>query len=605
MNLNTLLAKEGAIVADGAMGTMLLEEGTKGQSIEALNLSEPERVLRLHRTYIAKGAELISTNSFAANPLMLDHWGLAEKTAIINKEAVRLAKEAAQGSALVAASVGPLGRALSPWGTLSREAAWESFQLQLAALLEAEPDLMLLETFSDLAEVELALDVLEELNCTLPILVTMAFLPEGKTSLGVEPLEAAAALKKRGIQYFGANCGSGPQEMLKVMETLSQVKGLNLIAQPNAGRPQLIEGRSVFFASPDYFAQISRNLLELGVKLIGGCCGTTPRHIGAMAGARAAWQSAGRLVVEQKIPATPKAQEKKPLPLQRPGILQQIEAGFVKTVEIDPPKGVDLSAVIAGAELLKKGGIDLINIADSPMARVRMSPVAIAHVLEREVGVKSILHFTCRDRNLLGLQSELLGAAALGVENVLALTGDPPSIGNHPQATAVFDVNSEGLVRILASLNQGKDMMGNEIGSQTNFAIGVAVNPAAKDLDLEIERLQGKVAAGAHFAQTQPIYDLELLEHFLAKVEGIKLPILVGVLPLRNSRHTEFLYNEVPGIEIPLEIRQLMAQGDAKTQAQNGVEIARKFVSQLEGRVSGVYLMPPFGNYQTALEVLS
>lgn len=605
MDLIAILSQRKAIVADGAMGTMLLESGVPlGQNLEALNITEPKRVLDIHNAYIDAGAELLETNSFGANRIRLARYGLENKVAEINRQGVALARQAAGEKALVAAAVGPLGRSLAPWGTLSPKEAEAAFSEQLTALLAGEPDLVLFETFSDLEELKIALRVLKELHNTLPVAVTMAFLPDGTTAMGVGAVEAAQTLQELGVEYFGANCGSGPQEMIAIVEKLSAIGGLKLIAQPNAGRPQLVEGRTVYFSTPEYFAQTSRTLLELGVAIIGGCCGTTPAHTLAMAESKQVWLAEDTPKRAVTVAAEPKRETKDLLQEERPGILEAIDRGFVKTVEIDPPKGVDLKQVLEGSRMLKLGGIDAINIADSPMARVRMSPVAIAHLLKEQVGIESILHFTCRDRNLLGLQSELLGAAALGVKNVLALTGDPPTIGDHPQATAVFDVNSEGLVRIIDGLNHGHDMMGNQIGSSTNFAIGVAVNPAASDLNKEIERLHGKIEAGAHFAQTQPIYDIALLEHFLEAIDGIKIPILVGVLPLRSTRHAEFLHNEVPGISIPEEIRQKMRAGDAKQQASCGVEIARKFVYQLKERVAGVYLMPPFGAYRTALEVL-
>jgi methionine synthase I (cobalamin-dependent)/5,10-methylenetetrahydrofolate reductase len=605
MDLISTLAQQKAIVADGAMGTMLLESGVPmGQNLEALNIIEPGRVLDIHNAYIASGAELLETNSFGANPIRLSRYGLKNKVAEINKQAVALARQAAGEQALVAAAVGPLGRSLAPWGTLTEGEAKEAFGAQLEALLAGKPDLILCETFSDLEELKIALGVLKQMNNTIPVAVTMAFLPDGTTAMGVGAVEAAQALQELGVEYFGANCGSGPQEVISIVEKLSAIEGLKLIAQPNAGRPQLVEGRTVYFSTPEYFAQTSSTLLELGVAIVGGCCGTTPAHTRAMVRSKQTWLEEGSPRKAVKMAAEPRKRTVKLQPEARPGILEAIDRGFVKTVEIDPPKGVDLKQVLEGSRMLKLGGIDAINIADSPMARVRMSPVAIAHLLREQVGIESILHFTCRDRNLLGLQSELLGAAALGVKNVLALTGDPPTIGDHPQATAVFDVNSEGLVRIITGLNHGHDMMGNQIGSSTNFAIGVAVNPQATDLNKEIERLHGKIEAGAHFAQTQPIYDIALLEHFLKAIEGVKIPILVGVLPLRSTRHAEFLHNEVPGISIPEEIRLKMREGDAKDQARCGVEIARKFVYQLKDRVAGVYLMPPFGAYRTALEVL-
>lgn len=598
--------QEKALIADGAMGTQLLESGVSlGQNLEALNISEPERVLKIHRAYLEAGAEMIETNSFGANRIRLARYGLEQKVSEINNKAVALARQAAGEKALVAAAVGPLGKALAPWGALSEAEAEEAFAEQFEALLSGKPDLVLLETFSDLAEVKIALKVLQKLNNSLPVAVTMAFLPEGATAMGTEAVEAARELQQLGITYFGANCGSGPQDMLSIMEKLVSVEGIKLIAQPNAGRPQLVEGRTVYFSTPEYFGRTSRLLFELGVSIVGGCCGTSPEHIAAMVRARDKWLEEGspkqaRVYVKPQPKEEPKVKE-----AMLPGILAEIDKGrFVKTVEIDPPKGADLKQVLEGAQMLKQGGIDAINIADSPMARVRMSPVAIAHLVKEKVGIDSILHFTCRDRNLLGLQSELLGAAALGISNVLALTGDPPSIGDHPQATAVFDVNSEGLVRIISGLNRGQDMMGNQLATATNFAIGVAVNPAAEDLPKEIERLKNKIQAGAHFAQTQPIYDLELLERFLAAIDGIEIPILVGVLPLRSTRHAEFLHNEVPGIFIPEEIRRKMQQGDSKEQAKTGVAIAREFVRHLTDRVAGVYLMPPFGSYKTALEVL-
>ena len=500
-----------ALIADGAMGTQLLERVPISQNLEALNIVEPQHVLDIHQAYLEAGAELLETNSFGANRLRLARYGFAGKVSAINRQAVALARKVAGAKALVAASVGPLGRPLAPWGSLSLEEAEEAFTEQLEALLSAAPDLVLLETFADLAEVKIALGVLQKLHVEIPVAVTMTFLSDGATVMGAEAVEAARALRELGITYFGANCGSGPQDMIAIMERLASVEGLKLIAQPNAGRPQLVEGRTVYFSTPEYFAQATKTLLELGVAIVGGCCGTTPAHTQAMARSKREWLAAGCPRRTPQVSFTPKEKPQELPPAKRPGILGAIDKGFVKTVEMDPPKGVELQQMLAGARMLKLGGIDAVNIADSPMAKVRMSPVAIAHLLREQVGIEAILHFTCRDRNLLGLQSELLGAAALGIKNVLALTGDPPSIGDHPQATAVFDVNSEGLVRIIAGLNRGHDMMGNQLGLATNFAIGVGVNPAAGDLAKEIERFQAKFEAGAHFAQTQPIYAQSLM----------------------------------------------------------------------------------------------
>lgn len=585
-------------LADGAMGTELLRRGyPQDVPLELANLTHPELVRNIHEEYLASGAQLLETNTFGANPLTLSGYGLEEKTEEIIREGVRLAQSVTQSKAYVLGSVGPLGKPVGEGFGVNDETARECYRRQIQALLEAGVDAILFETMASTHEVRLALEVLESLDNNIPYLVQFSFLPDGTTPYGENVLQVVTFLRGLRACCVGLNCGSGPQDAVGILQQFAQYLPGPFSVQPNAGYPQVVQGRITYGASPEYFASFAGTFLSLGAKILGGCCGTTPAHIQVFAQTLRERQTA-KVVEVFEFQEKPRRESSFP-----PSTLaEKLGKQFVITVEINPPKGVDLTRVKEGVRSLKEAQIDAVNISDSPMARVRISPIALAHILKEELGVESIVHFTCRDRNFISLQSELLGAAALGVQNILALTGDPPSVGDHPFARPVFDVNSEGLVQILTRLNQGTDFAGNPLGRATSFTIGVALDPSAPNLDVEMERLQRKIDYGAHFILTQPIYDPEVLERFLDRFPGDLPPVIGGILPLRSARHAEFLHHEVPGITIPEHYRLRMAQ--ASDPRAEGIAIACEITNRIRNLVSGIYFMPPFEKYDMAIAII-
>lgn len=598
------IIKEQVLLADGAMGTMLIEAGVPaGSCLEEVVLTNPTLVQSIHEQYIKQGAQVIQTHTFGANAGKLSRYGLHHKTEQINREAVRIARKAAGTDVFVAGSVGPTGKLLRPFGSLSQREATEIYSQQIKALLAAGVDLLIIETISQTEEALAAVQAARQLDADIPIVCQMSFLRDGKTAMGIAPQTMVEELEKAGVDVLGVNCGAGVQALIDVLHALHSLTQLPLSIQPNAGLPEIVNRRTYYYSSPAYFASKVPEFVAGGARLIGGCCGTRPEHIGAMAKALRALRPV--TVVTERVPTPSTEPEALPTPRES-RFARMLGNQFLTTVEIDPPKGTNLDKVFAGVKMLLDVGVDAINISDSPMARVRLSPIAIGHRLLEEVNTESILHFTCRDRNILGIQSELLGAHALGLRNILALTGDPPTIGDHPEASGVFDVDSLGLVRIIAALNNGTDLAGNPLDQKTSFCIGVAANPAAANLDLEMQRLEGKIEAGAHFVQTQPIYDIKLLERFLdcLRSRSIEIPVLVGVLPLVSVRNMEFLHNEVPGIVIPEGVQARMYQAPPDRQAQMGVEIAREFLVQARELVQGVYFMPPLGRYSMVVEIL-
>lgn len=585
-------------LCDGAMGTELLRRGyPKDAPLELANLTAPGLVVEIHREYLASGARILETNTFGANALKLSSFGFEEKTSEIIRQGVRLARDVAGSEAYVLGSVGPLGKPVGAGFEVGREKAKEVYKEQIGTLLEAGIDALLLETMASIQEVEIALEVLQSLSLDIPYIVQFSFLPGGVTRYGESIAKVITFLGGLNACAVGVNCGSGPHEAAAVLQEFSRHLPGPFSVQPNAGYPQIVQGRMVFGASPEYFASFAGTFVRLGAKILGGCCGTTPEHIQALAEA-VQNLSSGTIVevVEEK------REEVTFSTLPASSFREKLGKKFVFTVEVHPPKGTNLEKVKEGVRLLQEAQIDAVNISDSPMARVRISPVALAHILKEELGMESIVHFTCRDRNLISLQSELLGAAALGVQNILALTGDPPSIGDHPFARPVFEVNSEGLVLILSRLNCGFDFAGNPLGQATNFTIGVALNLYASDMYQEIDRLKRKIDNGAHFILTQPIYEPEALERFLERFREPLPPILGGILPLRSFRHAEFLHNEVPGIVIPDHIRSRMAQ--AENPVQEGIAIACEVVRCIASMVAGIYIMPPFERYDMAVAIV-
>ena len=611
---STLLARlaQGPLLADGAMGTRLYERGIPfDQCFDELNRSQPALVESIHREYLAAGAELIETNTFGANAVRLAAHGLEAEAGLLARQGVRVARAAREivgVNAFVAGSIGPLGRPLEPFGHIPAADAERHFRATAEGLLEGGCDCFILETFQDLNEILAALRAVRSVSADLPVIAQMTFGMDGKTSYGHSPGLAARALRQAGASVIGVNCGVGPQATLEVLEEMVQAaNGTPVSAMPNAGLPQLVGGRFLYLASPEYFADFAARAIALGVRLVGGCCGTTPGHTRAMRD-----RLASQLPLEPLAPgAEVRVLERAPGPAaapaaaEEPRLLRLLREKFVISVEIDPPRGINTAKVLEGARLMAQHGIDCINIADSPLARIRMSAVALGYQIHTHFPrLEVILHFTTRDRNLMGLQSDLLGAHAIGLRNILALTGDPPSVGDYPNATAVFDTDAMGLMRIIHRMNAGTDLAGSSIGADTRFAVGCGVNPTAENLDFEIERVRKKLDAGPQFIMTQPVYELSCWEGFLERLGGLpKVPILVGILPLQSFRHAEFLHNEVPGIQVPQWIRDRLREAGNEGQ-RVGVELARELLAQCKGLANGVYLMPSFGRYENCLEVL-
>ena len=598
--------RRGPLLGDGAMGTQLHARGVSFErSFDELNLTEPTIVEEIHRAYIGAGAELIETNTFGANRIKLARHGLENRVRDINFRAVKLAREAreiAGEPVFVAGSVGPIGQQLEPIGRISIAQATAAFQEQIAALLEGGADLLVLETFTNIPELLAAVTAARQTS-DLPIVAQMTFAEDGLTLSAEEPSQVVQALERAGVDVIGVNCGVGPQVALQVLETMRHHTRLPLSGQPNAGLPARVEGRFFYFATPEYFATFARQAAELGVAYIGGCCGTTPAHIAAMRAALAPIGGTHRLV--KAPPSTAIAIDlnaAEPVP-PTPFAEKLSDRAFVISVEIDPPRGLNPAKCIAGAELVKEAGADAVNIGDSPMARVRMSALSLALMIQQQVGIDTLIHFTSRDKNLMALQAELIGAHALGIRNIIALTGDPPRIGDYPSATGVWDVDSIGLIKILHRLNEGYDWLGTSIGKPANFTIACAVNPSAEDLDHEIDRFRQKIEAGAHVAMSQPLYDLATLERFLERTGPLPIPFLLGVLPLQSSRHAEFMHNEVPGIVVPQELRDRMREAGENGIAE-GLQQSRELLQETRHLVQGVYLMPSFGRYEVVAELV-
>src|SRR5579883_2185170 len=602
--------RQGPILCDGAMGTILLSRGVPlAQAFDELNLTDPRLIGGIHREYIAAGAEVVETNTFGANRVRLAPHGLDGRVREINLHGVKLARDArevAGENVFVAGAIGPLGQSPSAVREMGADRVREVFREQAEGLVEGGPDLLILETFGDVEELALAVEGARAVT-DLPIVAQLTF-DEGRTLAGQTVAAVLDSLRGLSIQVLGANCGLGPQATLEAIEEFAHLAPeYPLSAQPNAGLPARVEGRFLYGAGPDYFATYAQRFAAAGVRLIGGCCGTTPAHTHAMHQALRATGS----VAEQAAPPRPRAVEvaapaeaeaKAPEPTF---LAQQLAAGrWVISVEIDPPRGLNPAKALRGAAMLyEEGGIDAVNIPDSPMARVRMSALALAYLMRQRLDIEIIVHMTSRDRNLMALQSDLLGAHAHGVRNILALTGDPPRVGTLPHVSGVWDVDSTGLVEVLARLNRGEDSGGAAIGRPAGFHIGCAVNPTDGDWARECERLRRKIAAGAQFIMSQPLYDADEFERFMDALGPLPIPFLVGVMPLNSYRHAEYLHNEVPGITIPREIRERMAKAGEGGQAE-GIAMARDFLARVAHRVQGTYLMPSFGRYEVVREVI-
>ena len=601
---------EGPLLCDGAMGTMLYASGVPLDGcFDVFNANNPTLVQSIHAAYLSAGADLIETNTFGANRFKLAVHGLDARVREINARGAKLARDVRETTgreAFVLGSIGPLGKYLAPIGTIGVEEGRAAFREQADGLLEGGVDAFIVETFSDLGEIRLAVEAIRALTDELPIIAQMAFTDEGVTFVGRSAVEVARALRGLPVQVIGANCSVGSSVLYDILEQmLPEAGGLPISIQPNAGLPSRVGERLIYLSSPAYMAEYAGKMLEAGARIVGGCCGTTPDHIRAM---RAAVDRhvptrarAGRVSVSpparEEAPALRTAAA--PTPLAR-----KLEAGeFLVTVELDPPRGHNIEKLVQGAKLLKERGVEMVDINDGSLGRIRMSVLPTAVLVREATGLDIIMHFTCRDRNLMGIQADLLGAHAMGIRNILAIKGDPPRAGDYVNATAIFDVNAIGLIRIIQGMNGGLDATGNSIGEPTGFHVGAGLNPAAVDPDKELARLFRKVEAGARWAQTQPVYDLEVLDRFLSRAGRLPIPIIVGLLPLHSFRHAEFLHNEVPGITIPDAVRARMKEAGDRALRQ-GIEMAQVLLQQIRTRYAGAYLMPSFGRYEVVAEVL-
>lgn len=604
------LLDERVLVLDGAMGTELYENGVGFDKVfDSLNLTDPQLVRRIHRAYVDAGAAVLTTNTFGANRFRLQRAQLGDQLAAINRAGVELARQAAatrppHNRPLVAASIGPLGQPLEPIGRLTRAAAKEAFVEQVTALVEADPDLLILETFGDLTELALCAEAIAAVSPEAAFVAMATFTDEGKTIFGHKPEEVARTMLAAGAAAVGANCSVGPQGLDIVLERMRRVPGARICLSPNAGMPQLVEGRYVYVASPEYFGEWALRVAGQGVHMIGGCCGTKPAHIARMVervGMRAPSSAEAPVAIELRDLAADA--DKAAPPVHSSFDDKMLRGEFAVSVELDPPRGVNAERLVMGAVALRRAGVDAINIADSPLATARMSPLALAVLIRQQVDIEILLHVSCRDRNLLGLLSECMGAHALGIRHALCVTGDPPSLGDYPGAKGVFEVDSIGLIATLARLNRGEDANGKALPFRSEFRISCAVNPTSDDLPREIERFHAKVAAGAQYALTQPLYDPQDLQRFIDLAQPT-IPLVVGVLPLRNARHAHFIHNEVPGMAIPQAVRDRMDRAGDKG-PEEGVAIAREFLQAVRSQVAGTYLMPPFNKFEMALDVLN
>jgi len=606
--LRDLLADGRVHVVDGAMGTMLYGRGVfLNVCYDELNLRQPGLVRDIHREYVRAGAELLETNTFGANPLKLATHGLAGDTERINTAAASLAREAAGTRAAVLGAIGPLGVRVEPFGELSLEEARAAFDQQARGLLAGGVDGFILETFSDVAELGAAVRAVQSLT-DLPVIAQMTVGTDGKTHYGTDPQVFGPELQAMGVDVVGVNCSVGPHGVLEAVEKLARVVTVPISAQPNAGLPREVGDRKMYMASPEYMASYARRIVEAGARLVGGCCGTTPDHIRSMVGFVQSVSPRHAFDMGTLPPPAP-AVAMEPVPLAARSRLgaKLAEGRFVTTVEIVPPKGVDPTPMFEQVRQLKAAGVDAVNVPDGPRAQSRMGALLSAVMIEREVGLEAVVHYACRDRNLLGMLSDLLGAAAAGVRNLLIITGDPPKMGPYPEATAVFDIDSIGLTNLVSRLNRGLDPGGNPIGQPTRFVIGVGVNPAAPDFERELKRFAYKVEAGAEYAITQPVFDLVQLDRFLARAESFRIPVVAGIWPLVSLRNAEFLANEVPGVSVPDAVvdrmRGASAHGKEAALAE-GVRISREMLAAVADRVQGVQVSAPLGRVSVALEVL-
>ena len=600
--------KQSPVLCDGAMGTLLYAKGIFiNRCYDELNLSQPELIRSVHHDYLQAGAEIIETNTFGANAFRLARHSMADKVADINRAGARVAREAAKSfDVWVAGSVGPLGTRIEPLGKTSFEEARQAFREQIAALVEGGVDLLILETFGYLEELHQAILAARDVGAKLPLVAQVTIDEDGNCLDGSDPETFVPRLADWGADVIGCNCSVGPVAMLEAIERVRAVSALPLSAQPNAGIPRSVEGRNIYLCSPEYMASYARKFVAAGVRIVGGCCGTTPDHIRVMKSALRVGEARGKTAVAPVAESGHTTMAIAAQPLEQRSALgaKLARSEFVTMVEIVPPKGTDIRKELEGARFLKAVGVDAVNIPDSPRASARMSNQALSLLIQREAGIETILHYTCRDRNVLCIQSDLLGAAAVGIKNLICITGDPPKMGNYPDATAVFDVDSIGLVNIVHNLNRGLDLGSNPIGTGTSFVLGVGANPGLTDLDEEIRRFEYKVAAGAEYAVTQPVFDIGLLENFLRRIEPFRIPIVAGIWPLVSVRNAEFMKNELR-VSVPDSILDRMQRAPTPQSArEEGVAIAREMLVAVRNMVQGAQISAPLGRYSSAVDVL-
>jgi homocysteine S-methyltransferase len=599
---------QGTVVFDGGMGTMLYNKGIYlNTCFDELNLTQPHLVKQVHEEYLTAGADVVETNTFGATAFKLEPHGLASRVRDINLQGARIAREAAGPDKFVAGAVGPLGVPIEPLGRVSLAEARADFATRVSALVEGGVDLIVLETFLYLSELEQAILAVRDV-CDLPVIAQVVLGSGSNLATGMAVEEAASRIDAMQPDGIGLNCAVGPKEMLDALESMLPHTNRPISLMPNAGSPRIVDGRTLYLCSPEYLGEFSKRFILTGARIVGGCCGTTPDHIRAVRRAVSAIEPSPVTRVAIKAAAIqPASSEVKPLErTQKSRLACRLADGKFATIcELVSPRGISAAKELERARMLFHHGVDAINIPDGPRASSRMSALALALLIHREIGIEPLLHYTCRDRNVIGMQSDLLGAWALGLRNILAVTGDPPKLGNYPNATAVFDVDAIGLTNLLARLNHGLDLAGNPIGEPTGFHVGVGANPGAINLDEELRRLDYKIEAGAEFIITQPVFDLSLYEAFLRRIEHIKVPLITGIWPLVSLRNAEFLNNEVPGAHVPDDVMERLRAAKTKEEGLSvGTAIAREMLAQVRPHTQGVQIAVPFGKVDMVLEIL-
>ena len=594
------------VVFDGAIGTLLYDRGVFiNRCFEQLTLTDPDMVQSVHDDYRKAGAHALETNTFGANRFKLSKHHLEDNLREINRRGAELAREVAGENTYVAGAIGPLGIRLEPWGPTALHEAHDAFAEQAEALLEGGADLFVLETISDLSEMGEAIKALKQLAPDVPVIAQMTVSRDGNSLYGTEPEVFGRRMAEWGADVVGANCSVGPAAMFETLERVASVIDKPLSAMPNGGLPKNVDGRLIYLSSPDYFAKYAQRFIEAGARVVGGCCGTTPDHIRAIAGAVRMDQGAPRIEVKRELPLADTLPEPIPMAHKSPMGAKLAKGEFVASVELTPPRGWRLKRILSKATELKDQGFDAINVPDGPRASARMGPLAMSVRLQEEVGIEAVLHYVCRDRNILGMQSDLLGAHTLGIRNLLLVTGDPPILGDYPKATAVFDVDSIGLTNIVTRLNSGFDIGHRSIGEPCGFLIGVGANPTAVNLERELERFYWKVDAGAEYVITQPVFDVEPLLTFLERIEEYDIPVLAGIWPLQSKRNAEFLNNEVPGVTVPADTMKRMREaGSKEAEREVGLEVAMEILQQVEAHVQGIQISAPFNRAEPARRLL-